>query len=134
MDPKKKFGQTLKAQREKLSKSLLDIEGETSIRLDYLKAIEEGTLDTLISATYARGFTKQYANFLGLDGERLLREEKLFFLGSGKKPHFAYGISTVESRSSEMPSSRLWTYVLWAVLGVTLFSIVWYVSKHFGRF
>ena len=134
MDPKKKFGQTLKAEREKLSKSLKDIAQETSIKLAYLEAVEEGTLDTLIAATYARGFTKQYANFLGLNGEHLLREEKFSFLGADEKSHFAYGISAIEKRGADMPSGRLWTYVLWAVLGLTLFSAIWYAIKHFGWF
>lgn len=134
MDSKKKFGQTLREHREKLSKSLIDIENETSIKLSYLEAIEGGRLDKIVAPVYARGFTKQYANFLGLDGERLLREEQIFFKGPDNKPYFSYGISTVETRGSQMPSSQLWTYVMRAVLGMTLFSIFWYLSRHFGWF
>ena len=36
--------------------------------------MEDGRLDALPERAYARGFVREYANFLGLDGDALGRE------------------------------------------------------------
>ena len=53
----------------------------------------------LISHIYARGFVIQYANFLGLDGEELIKENEKLFEGATNQD-FAYGIGTLEPRGS----------------------------------
>ena len=73
--PRTKFeeiGQTLRTQRETLGLSLSDIERQTRLRAFYLKALEAGDLDGLPSPVQGRGMLKNYASFLGLDGEALL--------------------------------------------------------------
>lgn len=42
------------------------------IRIPYLKAMEKGEWSELPGDVYARGFVKRYAQFLGLDGDKLL--------------------------------------------------------------
>ncbi len=55
---------------------LVDVAAELRIRQVYLQAIEEGRLDDLPGITYATGFLRAYADFLGLDGEELVRRFK----------------------------------------------------------
>lgn len=65
-------GQLLKAARLKHKFSLEEISTHTRIRKTYLKALENDEYDALPSATYAKGFIKNYAQFLKLPEETLL--------------------------------------------------------------
>jgi cytoskeletal protein RodZ len=68
----KTVGQQLRQAREARSLSLEQAAQATRIRAHYIKAMEDGELDTLPSATQARGFLRAYAGFLNLDSEALL--------------------------------------------------------------
>ncbi|HHV07913.1 MAG TPA: helix-turn-helix domain-containing protein [Firmicutes bacterium] len=46
---------------------------ETKIRRYYLEALEQGARNALPGEVYLKGFLKNYANFLGLPGEELVR-------------------------------------------------------------
>jgi cytoskeletal protein RodZ len=116
----KGIGDMLRQRRKELNLSLRDIESGTSIRTAFLQAIEEGQMEKLISPIYAQGFAKQYASFLGLDGERLVAENIDVF----KKPlqqEFAYGIGTLEPRGNPgvgvkwVPSS-VWIIAFFALV------------------
>jgi hypothetical protein len=69
--------------RKELKLSLKEAESATSIRSTYLEAIEAGNMDKLISPVYAQGFVRQYATFLGLDGDRIVTENPEIFLAIG---------------------------------------------------
>ena len=66
-------GELLRNRRKEMNLSLKEAENATSIRTAYLQALEEGEMSKLISPIYAQGFCKQYAFFLGLDGEQIVR-------------------------------------------------------------
>ena len=70
------LGAMLRESRVTLGRKLEDVAAELRIRLVFLQAIEEGHLDDLPGITYATGFLRAYANFLGLDGEDLVRRFK----------------------------------------------------------
>jgi transcriptional regulator with XRE-family HTH domain len=74
------LGSYLKRQRESLGYSLKEIADQTRIRIHYLEAIEENDLKALPSEPYIKGFVKSYAQFLGLEPEKLWNE-----YGWGKK-------------------------------------------------
>ncbi|MFN4174323.1 MAG: helix-turn-helix domain-containing protein, partial [Parachlamydiaceae bacterium] len=99
-----KLGDIFKRRRKELNISLKEVESATSIRMNYLSAIEEGDYAKLISPIYAQGFVKQYAGFLGLDGEDLVRNHQHLFSQSGAHD-FAYGIGTLEMRGN--PGTRV---------------------------
>lgn len=67
-------GEILRRERERKNLTVKDIEEGTSIRSAYIEALENGEISKLPGEVYARGFLKNYANFLGLDAESLLRE------------------------------------------------------------
>ena len=68
------IGETLRRERERQKLSLKDIEQGTSIRSAYIEAIETGEYDKLPGEVYAKGFIKNYANFLNLNSEALVKE------------------------------------------------------------
>ena len=67
-----KSGEILKAARLKRSLTLENVEKEIKIRAKFLRALEEGDLATFHSTAYARGFLKNYSEFLGLDSALIL--------------------------------------------------------------
>jgi cytoskeleton protein RodZ len=68
------IGPILEKRRLEKGLSLKEVEQATKIRTRYLEGLEREDPTVLPDPVYARGFLKTYANFLGLDGERLSRE------------------------------------------------------------
>lgn len=68
----KTVGQMLKEARLKKGLSLEDIERETKIRIQFLKAIEQDEYHKLPSLAYAKGFIKNYSQCLGIHGARIM--------------------------------------------------------------
>lgn len=68
------IGQQLRQARQTQKLSLEQAAMATHIRLHYLQALESGDYDALPSMVQARGFTRAYAAYLGLDTEALLSE------------------------------------------------------------
>jgi cytoskeleton protein RodZ len=69
-------GVLLRERRETLGLNLDAIGEALRIKPVYLAAIEQGRAQDLPGATYAIGFIRAYAQFLGLDGERILESYK----------------------------------------------------------
>lgn len=67
-------GDILRQEREKKGLSIADVAAETSIRDTYLEAIEEGNYDVLPGDVYTKGFIRNYARFLEIDGTPLLEQ------------------------------------------------------------
>jgi hypothetical protein len=63
------IGYSLRAARERQGIGLPEAELATKIRAKYIRALEEEDFDALPADTYARGFLRTYADYLGLDGE-----------------------------------------------------------------
>ncbi|GAB4481259.1 MAG: hypothetical protein Kow0088_23420 [Anaerolineales bacterium] len=68
------IGDQLRAARQARRLSLEEVSKETHIKPHYLEALEANAFDRLPSLFQARGFLRVYSNFLGLDGEALLRQ------------------------------------------------------------
>jgi cytoskeletal protein RodZ len=66
------IGKTLREARERLGLTLGEVERATRIRAHHLGALEAGDLEALPSPVQARGFLKNYAEFLGLDVDAIL--------------------------------------------------------------
>lgn len=65
-------GTMLKQARVAKGISLLDVEKQTKIRLKFLEAIERDAYQLLPSPVYAKGFVKNYSEFLGLDSNTIM--------------------------------------------------------------
>jgi len=130
----KKMGDMFRAKREEMSLSLKEVENATSIRMLYLQAIEDGRVGHFISNAYALGFIRQYANFLGMDGEKLIKENPEAFRMPAEKQDFAYGIGTLEMRGSPHGGVRWVPNLLWGGAFVFLAIAAWYFAKFLGVF
>jgi transcriptional regulator with XRE-family HTH domain len=70
--PLYKLGDTLRQARERKGLDFAAVERDTKIRARYLSALERGDYHDLPGAVYARGFVRNYGQYLGLDPEYLL--------------------------------------------------------------
>jgi cytoskeletal protein RodZ len=66
------LGDILREEREKQNLTVKDVEMGTSIRALYISAIEENNYDVLPGEVYLKGFIKTYADFLNLDGSKMV--------------------------------------------------------------
>ncbi|MBL7159478.1 helix-turn-helix domain-containing protein [Candidatus Microgenomates bacterium] len=65
-------GKILKQKRQEKGLNLEQVEKKIKIKQKYLKLLEEDNFDKLLSEIYARGFIKNYAEFLGLSSAKIL--------------------------------------------------------------
>jgi cytoskeletal protein RodZ len=130
-DDVKQIGHSFKQRREELAISLREIENATSIRLNFLQAIEEGDMSKLISPVYAQGFIKQYALYLGMDTEKLIKEHPDIFQRPLKqKQDFSYGIGTLESRGHPGSHVKSLPNALWIAALAAILIGAWYFAKY----
>jgi cytoskeleton protein RodZ len=69
-------GALLRTKREEFGIDLREAADFLRIRYVYLLAIEEGQVDNLPGATYAMGFVRAYADYVGLDGPSIVERYK----------------------------------------------------------
>ncbi|MBU0859077.1 MAG: helix-turn-helix domain-containing protein, partial [Alphaproteobacteria bacterium] len=76
-------GEILRRTRLHYGQSLTDVESILRIRAAQLQALEDGRIDLLPGRVYAIGFVRAYAEYLGLDGEKMVH---LFKAQAGNPP------------------------------------------------
>lgn len=128
----KAFGEQLRMKREESQLTLREVENSTSIRVSFLQAIEEGTINNFLAGVYAIGFIKQYGDFLKFDMEKVMKENPKAFRKQGLEHDFNYGIGTLEMRLSLSGGMKWIPNVLWAVGIATAAVIVYYAFKVLG--
>lgn len=131
-DEMKKFGELFKSKRKELNLSLKEVENATSIRVNHLESIEEGKGDDFLSPVYMLGFMRQYATFLGLDGDKLLEENPEAVKLTQDKQDFAYGIGTLEVRGSMGGGVKWLPNLIWASVTVVVIVGAYYLAKYLG--
>lgn len=98
-----RVGEIFRQERENQGLTLRDIEEVTSIRMRYLEAIEAGDNAALPGEVYAKGFVRNYAIALGLDGAEFVNLYKLE-LGSEKEPTAVKNVQSGEFLSDNKQS------------------------------
>jgi cytoskeleton protein RodZ len=68
------IGPALREARERRGLAYGQVEADTAIRSRYLKALEDEQFGILPGPTYAKGFLRAYAEYLGLDGQLFIDE------------------------------------------------------------
>jgi cytoskeletal protein RodZ len=128
------IGKIVKQRRQERNLSLKEIENATSIRMNFLAAIEEGQLSKLISPVYAQGFIKKYAAFLELDGEALMREHpevmKMLSEGIIDKQEFSFGLGSVEVRGTPAGEVKWLPNLMWVGLSVIFILCFWFLARY----
>lgn len=79
-------GELLQERREDLGLDLDEIGAMLRIKPAYLASLEQGRTQDLPGATYAIGFVRAYADFLGLDSEAVLARFKAEAAGVTARP------------------------------------------------
>lgn len=127
-NPLKEFGDTLKLRRKERNLSLKEVENATSIRMNYLQAIEEGDVSKFIASVYAHGFIKQYANYLGLDGDKIFRDHPDIL--NREAQEFSYGIGTLEMRGNPGASVKWVPNAIWIVALVLVLIVAYLFARY----
>ena len=70
------IGRILRRAREARGYDLQSVSQVLRVRFLYLDAIEKDMYDRLPGPVYALGFIRTYADYLGLDAERIVRRYK----------------------------------------------------------
>jgi cytoskeleton protein RodZ len=114
-------GHSLKVVRERRDLALTDVSARLRIRRPYLEAIEEGRFSELPGAVYVSGFLRQYAEFLGLDPDQVLKSYQAENDGSvHHRPVLNFPMPRPEERTP-----RLWLVVGALVLAGIVYAL-WY--------
>jgi cytoskeleton protein RodZ len=71
------LGAMMREMRENLGHDLDAVARDLRIRLVYLEAIESGRLSDLPGNAYVSGFLRSYSDFLGLEGNEIVRRFKM---------------------------------------------------------
>jgi len=79
--PLETVGQDLRAARLRRGDDLATVSRALKIRKDHLEALEEDRLDALPGRTYAIGFVRSYADYLGLDAVQSVERFKAEIAG-----------------------------------------------------
>ena len=111
------IGEKLRNARLENGITLTEVENETKIRRKYIVALENEDFDVLPGKVYVKGFLKNYARFLGLDGNALVEEYEVLF----HEPKIDPLLEKVKPTNFKKPAktSRGWLVVV-AVLFVGL--------------
>ncbi|MBM3192390.1 MAG: helix-turn-helix domain-containing protein [Chlamydiae bacterium] len=128
----KQLGLLFKTKREEKNLTLKEVENSTSIRSNYLEAIEEGHGKQALSSVYILGFIRQYANFLGLEVEKIMSDYPHVFKTTAQKHDFAYGIGTLEVRGSSGGGVKWLPSLIWAGASAVVLVLLWYFAKNLG--
>lgn len=128
----KKIGQIVKEKRKELNLTLKEIENATSILANYIEAIEEGVPDKVLSSVYVVGFIRQYASFLGLDAEKILKDHPEVYRLPAENYDFHYGIGTLEVRGSQGGGVKWFPNLLWIVGGSAALVLAYFFAKQMG--
>lgn len=125
----KTLGELLKQRRKEMNLSLKEVENGTSIRMSYLQSIEEGDVSKLISPIYAQGFIRQYAAFLGIDGEKILHTHPAIF-NKPEAQEFSYGIGTLEIRGNPGSGVKWFPNAMWIALSVAILIAAFFLARY----
>jgi cytoskeletal protein RodZ len=124
----KTVGVALKETRVERGYSIHDVEQGTKIRAKFLEAIEADDFSKLPSLSYAKGFVKNYSDFLGLNSEKTLA---FFRRQTNEAPK-----SSLLPRGMEEPLNRsLWQltpgrFVALIVVGLSALFLLYLVFQY----
>ncbi len=91
-------GEILRHVREHYNQSLLDVEKSLRIRCSQIEAIENSDYSQLPGRVYAIGFIRAYAEYLGLDPERIVNMFKNQEMDKTKKPVLDFPVGAPDGK------------------------------------
>jgi cytoskeletal protein RodZ len=136
------IGQQLKAARERKGVTASQAAAATHMKVQHIEALEHDDYSRMTVPTYAKGFLKLYAEYLGLEPAPLLREYMARYIGQAAAqpaaaPPAAEG-SVFKSPRRALPAApvkfslppELVTRLLQVIAGVVVLLLLIWVVKH----
>ena len=136
----KEIGQKLKLKREENGVSLEEAASDLKMRLSQLESIEEGRKDDFKDVFSLKYFIRDYAKYLGLDGEEMLDEFNEYLFEQTSRislEDIEAAIKEKEEREKNMkilspytvtPKEKKRNYILLLIIvGITLIGVVTYI-------
>ena len=120
-------GQDLRAARLRRGDDLATVSRALKIRKDHLEAVEEDRLENLPGRTYAIGFVRTYAGYLGLDATEMVERYKQEI--SGRHDEHTPTIAPMPDETRRLPQG--WRFVAGIVV---LGGGLWRLASAVGRF
>lgn len=111
-------GYALKAAREELGVSLVEISDKTRISVSYLEHIEAGRFDLLPSAAYVKGFLRNYCQVVHVDPAPLIEALREADSTVSEKPEYRF---PVQALVPKMASSMMALIIVCFALGGYVF-------------
>ena len=96
-------GQILQRTREHYGQTLPQVESNLRIRASQLQALEQEDVSQLPGRVYAIGFVRAYAEYLGLDGDKMVHLFKAQTVGKRSKPELQFPVTVNESKAPNLP-------------------------------
>ncbi|MGH9396733.1 MAG: helix-turn-helix domain-containing protein [Terriglobia bacterium] len=87
------FGENLRREREMRGISLQEISDTTRVSVRFLQSLEEEDFAKLPGGIFIRSFIRAYANYLGLDEERVMAEYQLVAPAKGEEDFSRLGVT-----------------------------------------
>lgn len=115
-------GEILRRTRLHYQQSIQDVEYNLRIRAEQIEAIENGDLEKLPARVYAIGFVRSYAEYLGLDGDKMVH---VFKAQAGEKAAEPELHISVAASDSKLPPTWL---VIASALFILVMTAIWAVS------
>lgn len=124
------LGDTLRDERRRAGKTLVDMEAGTNIRGKLLEALENGEHDKLPSRAYVKGFIVSYARCLDIPSEPLIElYEKEADTRSHPKPRISVAPDTEVPRRHEQHALPWRTALIIAAVVVGVGITLWAVGR-----
>lgn len=123
------IGRLLRESREQLGLTLEEVERATRIRQHHLEALERGEPGSLPSPVQARGFLRNYADFLGLDADEVLLHYSESLQGEARTeaapPRGRAATDAVEVRKRRLPWLTSDLFIAGAIIVVVFAVLIW---------
>jgi cytoskeleton protein RodZ len=117
-------GGMMREVRENLGHDLETVASDLRIRLIYLEAIESGRLSDLPGSAYVSGFLRSYSDFLGLEGDEIVRRFKMTGAEVSSQPQLHLPSPVEEGR---LPTGSI--FVVGAVIAAAAYGGWYYLSS-----
>jgi len=132
------IGVLLRGAREARGMSLADVSEITKIRSKYLDAIERGEFATIPGEVYLKGFIRNYADCVGLDGGKVVaryNELRLLKEAAALKQLEEERLERLQRNRKEARARRIngmLKALVWTAIALGAAAGIYYAARAFG--
>ena len=121
------IGISLQKARRERKISLKKAYEDTRIKIKYLIALEEDNYDLFSADIYIKGFLRNYANYLGLDGDELIKIYEEQYPSIQTKPEIGLKKLKLRSLKTERMYHKRFRLI---IIGIISIIIIWLITKN----